>query len=191
MWSARTRARTHTTFWYWFALPNAARSQKRRFFSPHCSNYVPNSVAACLHRTSQTDLCAVYVMICHVPLLSHTDIHSIFLQLLKTHMVLRMLQLLVSNGNAAPVSGQVFQHPRFLPPLLTGWYHKWYWVAHVQRFKTRVWYLTKKFQKWQYILRIPQKSKFECTNKLHSVEHFQSVLHIIWIPSIWILDVFP
>jgi len=59
-------------------------------------------------------------MILHVPLLSHTDIRSIFLQLLKTYMVFRMLQFLVSNGKATTVSGHVLLHPTFLPPLLSG-----------------------------------------------------------------------
>jgi len=37
-----------------------------------------------------------------------------------------------------------------------------------------------KFRKCQYIHSIPQKdSQFECTDKLHSVEHFQSVPHIM------------
>jgi len=56
----------------------------------------------------------------HVPVLSHNDTYSILLEILKTHMAVRVLQFLVSNGNAAPVSGQMFQHPIFLPPLLTG-----------------------------------------------------------------------
>ena len=60
----------------WLALPNAALSQKRRFYSPYCSNYVPNSVAACLHCTAQTELCTVYVTRLHVHLLLHNDIYS-------------------------------------------------------------------------------------------------------------------
>jgi len=95
--------------WYWFALPYAARIHKRRFFSPHSTNYFPNSAAAPLHCTAQTKLCTVYVTIRHVPLLSHTEIYSIFLQLLKTHMAFRMLHFLVSNGNATTVSGHVLQ----------------------------------------------------------------------------------
>jgi hypothetical protein len=144
---ARARAHTHThihtTLWYWFALPNATRSNKRRFHSPYCSNYVPNSVAACLHRTSQTELWTVWVMILHVSLLSNTAIHSIFMQLLKTHVAFRVLRFLVNNGNAAPLSGQKFQDPRFLPRLLTGWYDKRYWGAHAQRFKSHAWHSTK------------------------------------------------
>ena len=54
-------------------------------------------------------------MIVHVPLLWHTDIHSIF------------LQFLVTNGSVTTVSRHVILHPGFLPPLLSGWNHKWYW----------------------------------------------------------------
>jgi len=49
-----------------------------------------------------------------------------------------MLQFLVSNGKATTVSGHVLLHPTFLPPLLSGWNRKWYWVASIQRFKTAV-----------------------------------------------------
>ena len=126
--------------WYWFALSNAARSHKRRFFSPHSSYYSPNNAGARLHCTAQTELCTVYVMILNVPLLSPTDIlvHSIFLQLFKSHMAFRKLQFLVSNCNAKTVSSHVFLHPEFLPPLLSGWNHKWYWLASIDRFKTAV-----------------------------------------------------
>jgi len=65
-------------------------------------------------------MCTVYVIILHVSLLSHTDIYSIFLQLLKTHMASRMLQFLVSNGNATTVSSHVPLHFEFLLPLLSG-----------------------------------------------------------------------
>ena len=144
--------------WYWFALPNDARSHKRRYFSPYTSKYSPNSAAAPLHCNAQTELCTVYVMILHVPILSHTNIHSIFLQLLKTHMAFRMLQFLVRIRNATTVSGHVIIHPAFLPPLLSRWY-KWYWVAPAQRFKTVDWYSTSKFQKFQSILCIHQNNQ--------------------------------
>ena len=106
--------------WYWFALPNAARSHKRRFLLPYNSNYVPNSADVCLLGTAQTELCTVCVMILHVSVLSHTDIHSIFLYLLKTHMSFGMLQFLVNNGNAPTVLGHVFLHPAILLTLLSG-----------------------------------------------------------------------
>jgi hypothetical protein len=186
-----THTHTHTTLWEWFALPNAARSHKCRFFSPYCSYYVPNSVAAGLHCTSQTELCTAYVMIVHVALLTHTDIYSSLLQVLKTHMAVRVLQFLVSNGKAAHVSGQMFQHPKFLPPLLSGWYRKWYWMSHAQRFRTHVWYSTKKIKNSSAYYAYIKTIKFECTDKPHSVEHFQTVPHIMWIPSIWILDSLP
>ena len=47
--------------------------------SSTCSNYFPEGVAACLHCTTQTEPCTGYVMILHVPLLSHNDIYSFFL----------------------------------------------------------------------------------------------------------------
>ena len=124
--------------WCWFALPNAARRYKRRLFLLHSSNYDPNSVAVRLHRTAKPELWTVCVMICHVSVLSHTDIYSIFLQLLKTHMAFWMLQFIVSNGNVTTVSGHAILHLAFLPPLLSGWNHKWYWVFSTQRFKTAV-----------------------------------------------------
>ena len=68
-----------------FVLPNAACSHKRRFFSPHCSNYVTNSAAARLHCTSHTVLCTAYVKTLNVSVLLHKDIYSIFLQLLRTN----------------------------------------------------------------------------------------------------------
>jgi len=119
-------------------LPNAARSHKSHSFSPHSTNYSPNSEAGRLHCTAQTELCTVYVMILHVPLLSHTDIYSIFRQLLKTHMAFRMLHFLVSNGNATTVSGHVLLHLGFLPPLLSGRNHKWHGVASTQKIITAV-----------------------------------------------------
>jgi len=56
-------------------LPNGAHSYKRRFYSPNNSNYVPNSLAALLHCTSQTELGTVDVMILHVSLVSYNDIY--------------------------------------------------------------------------------------------------------------------
>ena len=84
------------------------------------SDALDSETSARLHCTPQPELCTVYVIILHVPFLSHTDTYSILLQLLKTHMTFRTLQFLVSNGDATTVSGHVLLHPGFLPPLLSG-----------------------------------------------------------------------
>jgi len=67
-----------SVIWKCFALPNVARGHKRRFVSPHYSNYFLDSVAACLQCTSQTEVCTVYVMIFYVPLLLHNNGYSFF-----------------------------------------------------------------------------------------------------------------
>jgi len=71
--------RRHVCFGAWlrecFALPNGTQNYKCPFFSPYCSNYVHNSVANCLHCTSKTELCTVYVMILYVSLLSYVNVY--------------------------------------------------------------------------------------------------------------------
>ena len=104
-----------------FALPDLTRSYKRVHILPKCSNYVPNIVAEWLHFSLGIELCPVYVTINHVSLLSHSDIHSFFLLFVTTHMAIRHLQYLVSNGKAATCSGQTILHPRFSLQLLSGW----------------------------------------------------------------------
>ena len=61
------------------ALPNAARSHKRHFFSPYCSNYVHSSVAVFLLCTSQTKLFTAYIMMClsyHITIYIYIYIYS-------------------------------------------------------------------------------------------------------------------
>jgi len=103
------------------AIPNSTPSYKRVHILPKCSNYVPNIVAEWLHFSLGIELCPVYVTINHVSLLSHSDIYSFFLLFVTTHVAIRHLQYLVSNGKAATSSGQMILHPRFSLQLLSGW----------------------------------------------------------------------
>ena len=63
----------HACFVPWlmelFALPSAARSHKRCFLPPSCSNYAHNTVDTFPHCNSQTQHCTHYAMSLHVSLL--------------------------------------------------------------------------------------------------------------------------
>jgi hypothetical protein len=81
-----------------------------------------------------------------------------------------MLQFLVGNGNATTVSGIVILHPAFLPQLLSGCNHKWYWGGG--GFYSKIQNCSTIFDKEN--LKIPahysyiKTIKFECTDKPNS-----------------------
>jgi len=163
-------------------------------FSLNCSNYLPNIVAACPHCTLGTELCTAYVTMHHVPFLSqaiHTSIHSSCHSSQRTWPSgICSCSLGMSSSNRF---SQMLLHPIFLPQLLSGWYHQWYWVALAQRFKTLTWYSTKKkrFKQASAYIVYLKTSKSECTDMPHAIEHIKSLPHILHISSIWILDAFP
>jgi hypothetical protein len=125
-----------------FALTNGARSHNVRFLTAYYSNCVTNSVNARLHCTLRARLSTAYVMILLVPLFSHNDIYAIFLLFLKTHMAVRLLELLVSNGHAVTFTRHMLLLPIFLLCLRSGRFYKWYWVVRAQTFRTTVRYPT-------------------------------------------------
>jgi hypothetical protein len=105
----------------------------------------------------------------------YTCVCVFFQSLVTIHMADRHLMFLFSSGNAATLPGHMLLNPRFSLLLFSGWYRKCNGSLLLKESKLLCDIRQKRSKQSNAYISYFKTSKYECTDKQHSIGHTQFV----------------